>query len=289
MGYACYNGVVMNNEPINPPVNANPANNPAEEPDYDKPVAYDQQGRPLYARPPSAAPAAEQTSDGTSQSGDIPQSTTREFREQAEHRYVHVSRPIHPVAPNIPPEIMERYEQSRKRFPNLNLSKGEFVISAIKRHPIGLLQIWGAVVLLIVAMTGLVASYFLDGANADTVTLAFVGLGLMSLLVFLGGIVATYIYNANRFYLTNESVIQEIQIGLFNKHEQTVSLANIEDASYYQPNILSYLFDFGTIRLSTEGDETTYRFSYVAQPKRQIATLNNAVEDFKNGRPVQHI
>jgi hypothetical protein len=46
------------------------------------------------------------------------------------------------------------------------------------------------------------------------------------------------------------------------------------------------MFDYGSIRLSTEGDETTYRFNYVTAPKKQIAILNNAVEAFKNGRPV---
>jgi hypothetical protein len=38
--------------------------------------------------------------------------------------------------------------------------------------------------------------------------------------------------------------------------------------------------------LSTEGDETTYRFNFVADPKRHIAILNDAVEAFKNGRPL---
>ena len=40
------------------------------------------------------------------------------------------------------------------------------------------------------------------------------------------------------------------------------------------------------MRLSTEGEETTYRFNFVEDPKRQIAIVNNAVESFKNGRPV---
>ena len=40
------------------------------------------------------------------------------------------------------------------------------------------------------------------------------------------------------------------------------------------------------MRLSTEGEETTYRFNYVEDPKAQVATVNNAVEAFKNGRPV---
>ena len=90
----------------------------------------------------------------------------------------------------------------------------------------------------------------------------------------------------NRFFLTNESVIQEIQTTLLAHHEQTVSLANIEDASYQQAGIFQMMFNYGSIRLSTEGDETTYRFYYVSNPKVQIAILNNAVEAFKNGRPV---
>jgi hypothetical protein len=61
---------------------------------------------------------------------------------------------------------------------------------------------------------------------------------------------------------------------------------NIEDASYVQQGVIQAMFNYGAIRLSTEGDETTYRFSYVTNPKQQIATLNNAVEAFKNGRPV---
>ena len=62
---------------------------------------------------------------------------------------------------------------------------------------------------------------------------------------------------------------------------------NIEDASYTQRGPVQQLLNYGSIRLSTEGDETTYRFDYVSNPKEEIATLNNAVEAFKNGRPVE--
>ena len=71
------------------------------------------------------------------------------------------------------------------------------------------------------------------------------------------------------------------------KKVQTVSLANIEDASYHQGGIIPTLLDYGSIRLSTEGDETTYRFAYVTHPKQEIALLNNAIEAFKNGRPIE--
>lgn len=108
----------------------------------------------------------------------------------------------------------------------------------------------------------------------------------MILLVSALSYIYVWVYQNNKFFLTNESVIQEIQVSLFSRHEQTVSLQNIEDASYRQQGILQTMFNYGSIRLSTEGDETTYRFNFVADPKRHIAILNDAVEAFKNGRPV---
>jgi len=157
-------------------------------------------------------------------------------------------------------------------------------------------QIWLVVLIIMGIFGGIFGMLFLGGdpttsfsalgGQEEIRTTAAVGLSLLLFLILLGGMAATYIYQSNRFYLTNESVIQEIQVTLFSKHEQTVSLSNIEDASYKQNGILQMILNYGTIRLSTEGDETTYRFTYVSHPKRHIAVLNNAVEAFKNGRPV---
>jgi len=247
-----------------------PNNRPPQGIDDDEsaqPVAYDREGRPLYAAPPTAG---------------------------AQPQMVYLSRPLEPEAPHVPGDIMQKYEDSKKKFPQLNLTEGEYVISAIKRHPIGVVKIWAIGAIIIGALMALAifilasfkqsATSAYDGNLTMTVT---VGVALLSFMTILGVFIATYIYNSNRFYLTNESVIQEIQTGLFAKHEQTVSLANIEDASYKQLGILPSMFNYGSIRLSTEGEETTYRFNYVSDPKQQIAMLNNAVEAFKMGRPVR--
>jgi len=256
---------------------------PQDTPDYSKPVAYDNQGRPLYAHPPAMAqgiPASDPKSAGA------PEAAPAEGH--TEHQYVHFSRAIDPQTPNIPPEIMRRYEESKRKYPRLNLSKGEFIISDVRRHPIGLVQIWAIALVLIIALMGvLIPLVSGENANDQMLLLATAGLGLLSFFIFGGALVASYVYMNNRFYLTNESVIQEIQSSIFVKHEQTVSLSNIEDASFYQNGLLPHIFNYGLIRLSTEGDETTYRFSFVADPKTHIAVLNNAVEAFKNGRPVE--
>lgn len=205
---------------------------------------------------------------------------------------VYMSRPLEPVKPHISDEVKAKHDEAVVVYPELNLSEGEYVISAIKRHPIGLFSIWGVVGIGAVFLTATIL-YIVSGgltdvfgsSNGEQQWLSLILLSVIVLL-FLGGMIATIVYEANRFYLTNESVIQHIQTGLFTKKQQTISLGNIEDASFTQHGVLQAILHYGSLRLSTEGDETTYRFSFVSNPDRQIAILNDAVESFKNGRPV---
>lgn len=237
--------------------------------DYTQPVAYDAEGRPLFAHPPVAPEP-------------VP----------AQPQIVQMVRPLEPVKQEMSAEVKARHDESLDSFPGLNLSDGEYVVRAVRRHPIGLFFpmligtfLIAAVLSVWINFEPLVESLQLRGNAADPAGITIPAL-LLCLLIGLGMYIYYYIYVNNKFFLTNESVIQEIQNSLFSRHEQTVSLGNIEDASFVQQNIIQHLFNYGSIRLSTEGDETTYRFTYVANPKEHIATLNNAVEAFKLGRPV---
>lgn len=261
--------------------NLTPAQPPENSP---KPVAYDQYGQPLYAHPPAPQQQATPMS---------PEAAQQKVAETGERpQVVYMTRAVDPHEQEISPEVQAKHGESRKRFPQLNLSEGEYVISAIKRHPIGLLSIWavtGAAILLIfIGFPILLSSGSFLGRSLSPGAIMSGGLVLLfaAVLFTLGGIIATVVYQANRFYLTNESVIQHIQTSLFSKKDQTISLANIEDASYRQQGILQTILNYGSIRLSTEGEETTYRFNFVANPKKEVDKLNNAVEAFKNFRPV---
>jgi len=208
-----------------------------------------------------------------------------------EPKVVHATRPVEvqPMAMNE--QNTKRWQESRRKYPSLNISEGEFVILDIKRHPIGLLMPVGLTVLVLLAVMALLIFYPANQQDVTGIALPSFNAILMPVLLFMlligiGGSIAVWVYLQNQFYLTNESVIQEIQHSLFSRHEQTVSLGSIEDASFKQGGIMQMIFNYGTIRLSTEGEETTYRFSYVANPRAQVAVLNNAIEAFKNGRPV---
>ncbi len=240
-------------------------NTPSDQPQSapPQPVAYDANGNPLYAAPPQATP-----------------------------QFVHLSRAVDPMPQEVSPEVQKRHEESVKEHPTLNLSAHEFIISAVRRHPIGLLIPVGLTIFLVALVASVMINFSLIIESLGIFDppaygpILLIGLLLIALFV-IGGYIAVWVYTNNRFFLTNESVIQELQMSLFMRKEQTVSLANIEDASFDQHGILQTVLNYGSIRLSTEGDETTYRFTYVSNPKKQIEILNNAVEAFKNGRPIE--
>ncbi len=206
---------------------------------------------------------------------------------------VHATRHPEPTGFTISDDLRQRHADSVKQYPGLNLSNAEYVVAEVYRHPIGLfLPVAGSVLVIIILLSVLVLYPFIASSNEySSMTLpsyltiiSFILPVMVIVLIFT--YIAVWVYQRNKFYLTNESVIQEIQHSLFSKHEQTVSLGSVEDVSYFQNGLIPTMFNYGHIRMSTEGEESTYRFYYVANPRRQVAILTNAVEDFKNGRPV---
>jgi len=244
--------------------------NPEQQPtDYERPVAYDAEGQPLYAHP-----------------------HVEDQIKEEQTKPVHMLRPVEPEKLIVSDATKLKHDRAGRIYPELNLSEGEYIITSVRRHQIGLLlPVILGVILITLAFTllfnfDLVTQSLPITSNTISASSILFPVLIFIVLVILSTYVVYYVYSNNKFYLTNESVIQEIQTSIFSKKEQTVSLANIEDVSYTQTGILQQIFNFGSIRLSTEGDETTYRFNYVANPKAATAILNNAVEAFKNGRAI---
>lgn len=189
----------------------------------------------------------------------------------------------------VSPEEVQLHEQSKQQYPELSLSPGEYVLEVVRRHPIGLIAIWAATSFLIILALAIIPLY---AANIEAVsrftgtpitklptpaTMATPSLILIGFFA-LGGAIATYVYLQNRFYLTTESVVQFVQYSLFNSKRQMVNLINVEDASADQTGILQQVLNYGTLRLSTQGEETVYHFRFVANPNSVAHRINDATE-----------
>lgn len=192
---------------------------------------------------------------------------------------------------DVSPELMAKHEESRRRYPGIHISRGEYIITEVRRHPIGLVSIW-VLMLMLVAITlaviplydanvGLIASVF-DTSVDKLPTAADITMPIMALagVFLLGGLIAVYVYNGNLFYLTNESIIQFIQSSIFSTKEQQINLVNVDDVSYKQQGILQQVLHYGTVRISTEGDaHNPYIFYFVANPQVVTRTINDAMEE----------
>lgn len=267
-----------------------------------QPDAFDPQGRPLYYHPPVAQPAQNPADQAIGQAHSLVTNAPEAYRGHDfdpriraqyanEPDFVHTTRPYEPEVPTISEPLQRKHEESVRLYPFLNLSAGEFVMLRIRRHPIGLLMpvfVTGFVLVVLATMLFLLPDFYAATVIEPPISQSVVAGVLLSLMVLVGlvGGVAIWVYLKNQFFLTNEAVIQEVQNGLFSHREQTVSLGSIEDASYKRQGILQHIFNYGTMRLSTEGEDTTYKFAFVEDPKQQIAVINDAIEAFKNGRPV---
>ncbi len=187
------------------------------------------------------------------------------------------------------PEEEQLHQQSKQQYPELALSPGEYVLERVNRHPIGLFTIW-AMTALITLLAILLVPFYASSKDNLAATLNIQAGSLPSTDMFLlpafilaaffmiGGFVATYVYNQNRFYITTESIIQFVQYSLFSSKQQVVNLINVEDVSADKHGILQQMLNYGTLRLSTQGEETIYHFQFVANPDGTIHRINDAVE-----------
>lgn len=186
-------------------------------------------------------------------------------------------------------EDLKRHQISAAEFPNVRLSPQEYVIQAVRRHPIGIISIWVVAGFIILLLLSAIPAYALNREflaqmfmtplkDMPAPTLLTTPALILVAFAALGGFIASYVYLSNRFYLTNESVIQHVQYSLFSSKVQTVNLINVEDASATQTGILQQVLNYGTLRISTQGEETVYNFRFVANPNKVANEVTDAME-----------
>lgn len=157
-----------------------------------------------------------------------------------------------------------RHERSLKDFPGLRLEDDEYVEFAFTRSKICLFAILGGTIaglaLILIAFLLVLMSHLM----IDEMGKHFLFIILAALLASVGIIcaVALRIYRGNKLYITNKHVTQFIMNSLVSSSINIIDLESLEDASFRQDSILQKLFHYGTFRLSTVGEETTYTFKY---------------------------
>ncbi len=159
----------------------------------------------------------------------------------------------------------------------------------IKRHPFGIIVIYLETFLGIGAAFGLLYFFvpsLLSGDSKDNALrlVMLIGIFTMALLaIFL--LLATSIYRNNSWVITDDSITQVSQTGLFRRQISELSMANIEDVTSEQNGILAELFGFGTLKAETAGERSNFHFIYCPNPNKYAKIILHAREQFIEGNP----
>ena len=179
--------------------------------------------------------------------------------------------------------IKVRHARSQKDFPNIKIEEDEYVEFAFKRATICLLLILfgtgiGLILVLLAFLLVLMNQSLLDGMGVNFLYIILTALLAAAVII---GLVAYTIYRGNRLIITNKRAIQTIMISPVVNSINIIDLSSIEDVSFKQENILQKLFKYGTLRLATVGDETTYRFPFSDISPDDLKAVTDLVSNAK--------
>lgn len=174
-----------------------------------------------------------------------------------------------PAQPPVPPVELPKAPKPISPIEASLLEPGEQIVTIVHRHPIGIIIIYLetlAAIIAILAVVFLAAPSFLDNVSGQTYNLLLAGIimviALLSLILF----VATYIYRQSRLIVSDKSLIQIIQKGLFVRKISRLSMSNVQDVSADHNGFLATIFGFGTLTVETAGEEDNFVFPYCPTP-----------------------
>ncbi len=179
-----------------------------------------------------------------------------------------------------------RHERSKKDFPELKLEEDEYIEFAFSRARICLLMIllgtFGGLILILLAfLLVLLGQSMIDEMGKNFLFIILFALLGAALLI---GLISIRVYHGNKLFVTNKHIIQMVMNTLISTSINIIDLASVEDASFRQDTILQKMLNYGTFRLSTVGDETTYTFKYSDIKPSELKAVTDLITRAKNNK-----
>ena len=176
-----------------------------------------------------------------------------------------------------------RNARSKKDFPFLKLEDDEYVEYAFSRAKICLFMIFGGVTgglafILLMFLMILLGQNSLDEMGRNFMYVILACLVTTAIII---GLISYTVYRGNRLFVTNKHVIQMIMKSTVSTSVNTIDLPSIEDVSFHQDGLMQRIFGYGTFRLSTIGDETTYTFPFSDVTSEELRGVSKLITEAK--------
>ncbi len=176
-----------------------------------------------------------------------------------------------------------RHARSKKDYPFLKLDEDEYVEFAFRRSRLCLIAIFGGLAIGLIVILFSFLLVLLGQKTLDDMGRHFMFMILMCLIAagIVIGLIALAVYRGNRLFITNKHAIQMVMKSPVATSVNIIDLVSVEDASFHQSGLLQTIFHYGTFRLSTVGDETTYTFPYSDISSSELKAVVKLISEAK--------
>ena len=168
------------------------------------------------------------------------------------------------------------------------IENNDQVLGVIHRHWIGLvgMYILAAAAAITLVLLGIFVIPDLK-LSSDAIHLATVAAVVAAIFLAIIFYVIVYVYEQSKLTLTDKSLVQMIQRGLFNKKISRLSMSNVEDVNVEQRGIIAHLFNYGTLTVQTAGEEDNFVFSQCPNANIYAEQILEARQTYARHHPVE--
>lgn len=181
-------------------------------------------------------------------------------------------------------------EEHQNVAPHQLLESDEQVLAVVRKHWAGLA---GIIVTSFVALIALLILAVVLGTDSSTqidrstyTLIMAVGLLVIGIILFML-LLISYIYRQSRLTITDRSLLQIVQSGLFNRKVSRLSMSNVEDVSVQENGFLPTILNFGTLTVETAGEEDNFIFPMCPYPNRYAETILEARQKYADTHLIQ--
>lgn len=189
---------------------------------------------------------------------------------------------MNPTQNTTPEQGHPQNPPQEKLHPMVVLRPGERVIGEIKRHPFGILSVYfsGAIAIVTAFTIAILAPNFIQQSGDNILGPALLAAAILSIGIACVLWIATSIYWQNRWIITDDSITQIIQDGLFGRRVSQLSMENLEDVTVDQRGIIQSMFNFGTLKAETAGERAKFVFPFCPNPNAYARKILEVHETF---------
>lgn len=192
--------------------------------------------------------------------------------------------PAEPAGPTQSPITEEAFQRRQPVFNPLgrveDINADEVKVADIRRHPFGLVIVYLETLLAFVLAFGLLLVLLPSVAGEEAGSVVIAGGTIVAVLMGLFLALFTKIYFGNQLIITDIHVTQVLQTGLFSRKVSELTMENVEDVTADQHGIFPTLFNYGTLKVETAGEQNNFVFRYCPNPNAYAKALQDARSEY---------